>query len=131
MEEILRWSTPVVHFRRTATADTELAGQRIAAGDKVVLFYSSANRDEDVFADPQRFDIRRTPNPHVTFGGGSVHFCLGSHLARLEMKVLYRELFERLSDIAIAAPPTLMLSMFFNGIKSLPCSFTPQPRLAA
>lgn len=125
-EEILRWSTPVVHFRRTATADTELADNSIAAGDKVVLFYNSANRDEAVFSSPERFDLNRDPNPHVTFGGGGPHHCLGAHLTRLEMKVLFRELFERLPDFTIAEPPTLMHSMFFNGVKSLPCEFTPR-----
>jgi cytochrome P450 len=126
VEEILRWSTPVVHFRRTATADTELAGQPIAAGDKVVLFYNSANRDETVFEAPARFDVARRHNPHVTFGGGGPHFCLGAHLARLELKILFRELFERLPDITVSENPVFMHSMFFNGIKSLPCEFTPQ-----
>ena len=126
VEEILRWSTPVVHFRRTATADTELAGQPIAAGDKVVLFYNSANRDETVFEAPGSFDIARRHNPHVTFGGGGPHFCLGAHLARLELKTLFRELFERLPDITVSGTPVLMHSMFFNGVKSLPCEFTPQ-----
>jgi len=125
-EEILRWSTPVVHFRRTATADTELAGAPIAAGDKVVLFYNSANRDETVFEAPGRFDVTRRHNPHVTFGGGGPHFCLGAHLARLELKTVFRELFEHLPDIAVSDTPVLMHSMFFNGVKSLPCEFTPR-----
>jgi cytochrome P450 len=125
IEEILRWSTPVVHFRRTATADTELAAQPIAEGDKVVLFYNSANRDESVFEAPGRFDIARRHNPHLTFGGGGPHFCLGAHLARLELKTLFRELFVRLPDIAVSETPVLMHSMFFNGVKSLPCEFTP------
>ena len=127
IEEILRWSTPVVHFRRTATADTELAGQPIAEGDKVVLFYNSANRDETVFEAPGSFDITRRHNPHVTFGGGGPHFCLGAHLARLELKAIFRELFERLPDIAVSDSPVLMHSMFFNGVKSLPCEFTARP----
>jgi cytochrome P450 len=130
VEEILRWSTPVVHFRRTAAVDTEVAGQAIAAGDKVVLFYNSGNRDETVFDDPYRFDVGRTPNPHVTFGAGGPHFCLGAHLARLEMKVMFRELFSRLPDIEVSGDPVVMLSMFFNGVKSLPCAFTPRFRSA-
>jgi cytochrome P450 len=126
VEEILRWSTPVVHFRRTAVVDTEIAGRPIAPGDKVVLFYNSANRDEAVFDDPHRFDVGRMPNPHVTFGAGGPHFCLGAHLARLEMKVMFRELFRRLPDIEVSGDPVVMLSMFFNGVKSLPCAFTPR-----
>jgi methyl-branched lipid omega-hydroxylase len=128
VEEILRWASPVVHFRRTATEDTELGGQKVAAGDKVVLFYNSANRDGDAFDDPDAFDVKRKPNPHVTFGGGGPHFCLGAHLARLEMAVLFKELLGRLPDISLAAPPTPMLSMFFNGIKALPCTFAPEYR---
>jgi methyl-branched lipid omega-hydroxylase len=128
IEEILRWSTPVVHFRRTATVDTQLAGQPIAAGDKVVLFYNSANRDDAVFSAPATFDVGRAPNPHVTFGGGGSHFCLGAHLSRLEMTIIFKEIFERLPDITIAGPPSLMHSMFFNGVKSMPCTFSPQPR---
>ncbi len=91
-EEILRWATPVLHFRRTATRDVELRGQQIKAGDKVVTWYISANRDEEMFADPYRFDVTRTPNDHVTFGPGGPHFCLGAHLARLETKILFQEL---------------------------------------
>src|SRR4029077_17377163 len=87
VEEILRWSTPVIHFRRTAVETAEIAGTRVAAGDKVVVFFNSANHDESVFVDPERFDVRRSPNPHVTFGGGGPHFCLGIHLARLEIRV--------------------------------------------
>jgi cytochrome P450 len=126
IEEILRWSTPVIHFRRTAVTDTILGDQRVAAGDKVVLFYNSANRDEGVFDKPDEFDIGRAPNPHVTFGAGGPHFCLGAHLARLEMNVLFRQLFERFPDIAVAGARVAMHSMFFNGIKSLPCAFTPR-----
>jgi cytochrome P450 len=128
IEEILRWSTPVVHFRRTATADTQLGGERIREGEKVVLFYNSANRDEAVFETPERFDIERRTNPHVTFGGGGPHFCLGAHLARLEMKLLFRALFERLPDIEVAERPVLVHSMFFSGVSSQPCTFTPRTR---
>ena len=104
VEEILRWATPVMHFRRTATRDVELRGQRIKAGDKVVTWYISANRDEDVFPDPYRFDVTRTPNDHVTFGPGGPHFCLGAHLARLETKILFQELLPRLRSIEIMGP---------------------------
>src|SRR5205807_2659205 len=92
VDEMLRWGTPVMHFRRTAQRDTEIRGQRIAEGDKVVIFYISANRDEDMFSDPYRFDIGRNPNEHVAFGGGGPHFCLGANLARLEIRVMFEEL---------------------------------------
>ncbi len=131
VEEILRWSTPVVHFRRTAVCDTEIAGTEIAAGDKVLVFFNSANRDAAVFADPNSFDIGRSPNPHLTFGGGGPHFCLGAHLARLEIRVLFEELFQHLPDLAASGAPTYMHSMFFNGVKALPCSFKPRPRRLA
>src|SRR2546426_8676660 len=98
-EEILRWASPVLHFRRTATRDVEIRGQPIRAGDKVVVWYVSANFDEEVFEDPYRFDVARQPNPHVTFGGGGPHFCLGAHLAKLEIKVLFDELLPRLRDM--------------------------------
>jgi cytochrome P450 len=120
VEEILRWATPVFHFRRTATRDTELGGQRIHAGDKVVTWYISANRDETRFDDPYRFDIARTPNEHVTFGPGGPHFCLGAHLARLETKILFQELLPRIRSIAPAGPAERMRSNFVNGIKHLP-----------
>lgn len=130
VEEILRWSTPVVHFRRTAVADTRIAGAEIAGGDKVVVFFNSANRDESVFDDPFRFDLRRTPNPHLTFGGGGPHFCLGAHLARLEIRIMFEELFQTLPDIRLSDEPIYMHSMFFNGVKSLPCEFAPRARRA-
>ncbi|MGZ4130692.1 MAG: cytochrome P450 [Actinomycetota bacterium] len=120
VEEILRWATPVFHFRRTATTDTELGGQRIGAGDKVVTWYISANRDETRFPDPYRFDIARTPNEHVTFGPGGPHFCLGAHLARLETKILFQELLPRIRSIEPAGPAERMRSNFVNGIKHLP-----------
>ena len=103
VEEIVRWATPVIHFRRTATQDVELRGETIKAGDKVVLWYNSANRDEDFWGDPYRFDIRRTPNEHVGFGAGGPHFCLGANLARREIKVMMTELFKRLPDIEATA----------------------------
>ncbi len=119
-EEILRWATPVLHFRRTATRDTELRGQAIKAGDKVVTWYVSANRDEDMFPDPYRFDVTRAPNDHVTFGPGGPHFCLGAHLARLETKILFQELIPRLADVELAGPVERIRSNFVNGIKRMP-----------
>ena len=120
VEEILRWASPVMHFRRTATRDTELRGQPIAAGDKVVTWYISANRDEEIFPDPYRFDVTRTPNDHVTFGPGGPHFCLGAHLARLETKILFEELLPRLETIEPAGPVERIRSNFVNGIKRMP-----------
>ncbi len=130
VEEIVRWATPVIHFRRTATCDTEIGGQKIRAGEKVIMFYSSANRDEAVFPDPYRFDVRRTPNEHVGYGGPGPHFCLGAHLARREITVMFRELFKRLPDLEIVAEPAYLLSFFIHGIKHLPCAFTPRARAA-
>jgi cytochrome P450 len=125
VEEIVRWATPVIHFRRTATEDTTIGGHPIGAGEKVVLFYSSANRDEAVFDAPDRFDVRRTPNDHVGFGGPGPHFCLGAQLARREITVMFRELFRRLPDIQVTGEPAYLASNFINGIKRLPCEFTP------
>ncbi len=126
-EEIVRWVSPVNLFRRTAICDTELGGQPIAEGDKVVVFYASANRDEDVFADPQDFDIARDPNPHVGFGGGGPHFCLGRHLAALELRVLLQTLAERMPDIGPDGEVSRLRSNFLNGIKHMPVRFTPSP----
>jgi len=123
-EEILRWATPVLHFRRTATRDVELRGQVIERGDKVVTWYISANRDEEVFPDPYRFDVTRTPNDHVTFGPGGPHFCLGAHLARLETKILFQELLPRLAAIEIVGPVERIRSNFVNGIKRMPVRVT-------
>jgi methyl-branched lipid omega-hydroxylase len=109
-------------MRRTLTRDYAMNGQDYREGDKVVLFYYSANRDESVFADPERFDITRSPNPHVGFGGAGPHFCLGSHLARRELTVMLRELLTRVPDIT-AGEPDRLLSSFINGIKHLPCQF--------
>jgi cytochrome P450 len=120
VEEILRWATPVLQFRRTATRDVELRGQQIKAGDKVVTWYISANRDEEVFPDPYRFDVTRQPNDHVTFGPGGPHFCLGAHLARLETKILFQELLPRLRSIELAGPVERIRSNFVNGIKRMP-----------
>ncbi len=126
-EEIVRWVSPVNLFRRTATRDTEIRGQRIAEGDKVVVFYSSANRDDAAFSEPFSFDVGRSPNPHVGFGGGGPHFCLGRHLAALELRVLLRTLSERMPDIELAGEPRRLRSNFINGIKEMPVRFTPSP----
>jgi len=123
VEEIVRWATPVIHFRRTATRDTELRGQRIRAGEKVVMWYCSANRDEEVFPDPFRFDVLRQPNEHVGFGGPGPHHCLGAHLARREITVMFRELLTRLPQIEVVGPPERLQSFFIHGIKHLPCAW--------
>jgi cytochrome P450 len=125
VEEIVRWATPVIHFRRTASRDAVVGGQEIKAGEKVVMFYNSANRDERAFPDPYRFDVRRTPNEHVGFGAGGPHFCLGANLARREIKVMFEELFRRLPDIEVSGEPAMLQSAFIHGIKRMPCRFTP------
>jgi cholest-4-en-3-one 26-monooxygenase len=122
-EEIVRWVSPVNMFRRTAMQDLELGGQRIAEGDKVVVFYSSANRDAEVFAAPEEFDIGRDPNPHVGFGGGGPHFCLGRHLAALELRILLRALTERMPDITADGEVSRLRSNFINGIKHIPVRY--------
>ncbi|MDT7694814.1 MAG: hypothetical protein QOI75_4181 [Pseudonocardiales bacterium] len=126
VEEFVRWASPVMTFRRTARIDTEIGGQPIAAGEKIVMFYRSGNQDELVFDAPRRFDIARKPNNHVGFGGGGPHFCLGSHLARMQLKALFRELLFRLPDLRVGEPEYLA-GNFINGIKRLPVSFTPRP----
>jgi cytochrome P450 len=123
VEEIVRYASPVIFMRRTLTRDYSMDGQDYRAGDKAVLFYYSANRDEAVFPDPERFDITRNPNPHVGFGAAGPHFCLGAHLARRELTVMLRELLTRIPDITAGSPDRL-LSSFVNGIKRLPCQFT-------
>lgn len=125
VEEIVRWATPVIHFRRTATRDVTLGGQTIRAGEKVVLWYCSANRDRAAFPDPYRFDLTRTPNDHVGFGGGGPHFCLGANLARREIRVMFDEILHRLPDIRVTAPPAMLHSAFIHGIKRMPVAFTP------
>jgi methyl-branched lipid omega-hydroxylase len=123
VEEIVRWATPVIHFRRTATADTEIRGVPIRAGEKVVLWYNSANRDEDHFREPQRFDVRRYPNLHLGFGAGGPHFCLGASLARWEIAVLFEEIARRLPRLEITGPPKMLQSFFIHGIKAMPCAW--------
>lgn len=125
VEEIVRYASPVTYMRRTATRDTEINGQAIAAGDKVCMFYFAGNRDPEAFDDPLTFDIRRDPNHHVGFGGPGPHYCLGAHLARREITVMFRELFNRLPDIEATGPPALLQSSFIHGVKHLPATFTP------
>jgi cytochrome P450 len=119
VEEILRFANPLHYFRRTATADTELRGQAIAAGDKVAMYYTAANRDPDVFADPHRFDIHRNPNPHLSFGIAE-HFCLGVHLARLEGRVFLEELLAAFPVVELTGEPKRVRSNLNNALKSLP-----------
>ena len=128
IEEMLRFVSPVVHFRRTATQETELRGQRINEGDKVVVFYGSANRDQDVFPDADRFDVARAPNPHLAFGGGGPHLCLGLHLARIEIDAMMRELLTRMPDVHPLGPPERLASNFIAGIRHLPVAFTQRRR---
>ncbi len=124
VEEIVRLASPVTYMRRTVTTDTSFRGVDMAAGDKVCMFYLAANRDEDVFADPYRFDVRRNPNNHCGFGGPGPHFCMGAHLARREITVMFRELFDRLPDIEVGEPEPLA-SSFIHGIKHMTARFTP------
>jgi methyl-branched lipid omega-hydroxylase len=123
VEEIVRYVSPVMWMRRSVTRDAVVNGHQYRQGDKCALFYWSANRDESVFDDPLRFDITRSPNPHVGFGGAGPHFCLGAHLARREITVMLRELLHRVPDIRATAEPDRLLSSFINGIKHLPCDF--------
>jgi methyl-branched lipid omega-hydroxylase len=123
VEEIVRYVSPVMFMRRTLTRDYVMNGHAYHEGDKTVLFYWSANQDEAVFADPGRFDITRSPNPHIGFGAAGPHFCLGAHLARREITVMLRELLGRVPEISAAGPPDRLLSSFINGIKRLPCAF--------
>ena len=125
IEEIVRWASPVIHMRRTCTRDTQLGGQAMKEGDKIVLWYASANRDEKVFANPHRFDIARAPNEHVGFGGPGPHFCMGANLARREIRVMFDRILHRLPDLEITGPPARLESNFINGIKRMPCAFTP------
>ena len=119
IEEMLRWTSPVIYMRRTATAGTELGGQQIAAGQKVVMYYGSANRDPRAFAEPERFDITRMPNDHLAFGGGGPHFCLGSHVARVEIDALFRQILTRLPDLEKIGETEWQPSTFISGPKHL------------
>ncbi|MQA74635.1 MAG: cytochrome P450 [Solirubrobacterales bacterium] len=126
VEELLRLHPAFAHFRRTATRDLELHGETIRAGDKVLLWYVAANRDEEVYTDPQRLDVTRVPD-HQAFGAGGRHFCLGAALARLEIRMLLTETLRRFADIELAGEPTRARSMFLNQLKTLPVRFTPEP----
>ena len=126
VEEMLRWTTPVMYFRRNATEDRVIGGQQIKKGDKVTLWYISANRDEDVFENPNSFDVGRTPNLHLTFGAGGPHNCLGLNLARIEIRVMFEELIRRMPDIQQVGPAQRIRSNFISGIKHLPVKFTPE-----
>jgi cholest-4-en-3-one 26-monooxygenase len=128
---MLRFVTPVMNFRRQATEDVELGGTRIKEGDKVVFFHVSANRDESVFDDPDRFDVGRKPNPHMAFGGGGPHFCLGANLARMEIIVMFEHLLDRLPDIAVDGTVERLQSNFINGVKHLPVAFSPSVPIGA
>jgi cytochrome P450 len=125
VEEIVRWASPVIYMRRTLTRDFELSGTKMAAGDKVALYYNSANRDESRFDNPWAFDVARDPNPHLGFGGGGAHFCLGANLARREIRVAFDELRREIPDITVTDKPARLLSQFIHGIKRLPVSWTP------
>jgi cytochrome P450 len=125
VDEMLRWWTPVMTFRRTATADVELGGRHISQGDKVVVSFTSANRDEAVYSAPDHFDIRRTPNPHLTFGHGP-HFCLGAHLARVQLRALFQEVLARTATLDYAGRPAYLRSNFQRGVKTLPITWTPR-----
>jgi cholest-4-en-3-one 26-monooxygenase len=122
-DEIVRWSSPITVFQRTATQDTELGGQEIKAGQRVGLFYSSANHDEDVFDHPERFDITRDPNPHLGFGGHGAHFCLGANLARLELDFIFNAIADHMPNIRTTAEPKRLRSGWVNGIKKMPVAY--------
>ena len=130
VEEMLRFVTPVMCFRRTAMTDVSLEGAEIKKGDKVVFFHISANRDESVFENPDVFDITRNPNPHMAFGGGGPHFCLGANLARMEIMVMFEHLLDRMPDITQTGPAQRLQSPFISGIKHIPVSFTPHAPVA-
>jgi cytochrome P450 len=126
VEEIVRWASPVVYMRRTLTEDVELRGVRMEAGQKVTLWYASANRDESKFASPWTFDVRRNPNPHFGYGGGGAHFCLGANLARREIAVVFEELHRQVPDLAADGEPDRLWSPFIHGIKRLPVTWRPR-----
>jgi cytochrome P450 len=131
IEELLRWVSPVVYMRRTATTATQLGDKTIAAGDKVVIYYGSANRDPRAFANPDALEVSRSPNEHVAFGGGGPHFCLGAHLGRSEIHAMLREILTRLSGLRIAGEPQWLSSTFISGVKHLPIEFEPGARVAS
>ena len=130
-DEMLRFVSPVMNFRRTAMTDLELSGTKIKEGDKVVFYHCSANRDEDIFENPNSFDVGRNPNPHIAFGGGGPHFCLGTNLARMEIRVMFEHLLDRMPDIHQNGEVQRLQSQFINGVKHLPVAFTPAARLGS
>jgi cholest-4-en-3-one 26-monooxygenase len=125
VDEILRWASPAVVLQRTASKDTEVAGQLVRKGERVALYFPSANFDEEVFDDPRRFDIGRSPNPHVTFGAGGSHFCIGANLSRLELRVMFDVIADELTDLKLIGPPARLRSSWLNGIKHLPVDYGP------
>jgi cytochrome P450 len=128
VEEIVRWVSPVIFQRRTVAEDAEpaeLGGRMLGPGDKVLMFYWAANRDPRYFEDPERFDVLRSPNPHIGYGGPGPHFCLGAHLARREIAVMFRHLLARIPDLRVTGEPVRLKSALVNGIKHLPVTFTP------
>jgi cholest-4-en-3-one 26-monooxygenase len=129
VEEMLRFVTPVMNFRRQTTEGVEIGGRHIGADEKVVFFHISANRDEAAFTDPDRFDIGRNPNPHMAFGGGGPHFCLGANLARMEIRVMFEHILDRLPDISVSGDVERLQSSFINGVKHLPVAFSPSEPL--
>jgi cholest-4-en-3-one 26-monooxygenase len=131
VEEMLRYVSPVMNFRRTAMCDTTLSDTAISEGDKVVFFHCSGNRDEDIFTDPDVFDIGRDPNPHIAFGGGGPHFCLGANLARMEIRVMFEHLLDRVPDIHQDGAIQRLQSQFINGVKHLPVAFSPSARVGS
>lgn len=122
VEEFIRWASPVMTFRRTAATDVELGGQTILAGEKVVMFYPSGNWDTEAFDHPERLNLGRDPNPHVGFGGGGLHFCLGAHVARAQLRAIFSELFRQLPGIQ-AGEPTYLAGNFVHAIRAMPCTF--------
>jgi len=131
VEEMLRWGTPVMNFRRTATCDTEVGGTPVKEGDKVAVWYISANRDEAKFDDPFTFDITRTPNEHIAFGGGGPHFCLGANLARLEIRIMFEEIIKRMPDMHLTGPVSRLRSNFINGLKHMPVEFSKSQKVGS
>ncbi len=131
VDEIVRWATPVLHFRRTPREDTEIRGVKIPAGSKVAMWHISANRDEDAFAKPDEFDVERFPNDHIAFGGGGAHYCLGANLARMELRLIFDEIVRRMPDMILAGEPERLRSNFIGGIKRLPVEFTPGPKVGS
>jgi cholest-4-en-3-one 26-monooxygenase len=125
VEEMLRWVSPLIYFRRTLQRDASVGGVEMREGEKVAMYYPSANRDESIFERADEFDVARSPNPHLAFGGGGPHFCLGASLARLEIRCMFEELMQRLPDIELAGPVQRLRSNFINGIKHMPVRYTP------